>query len=337
MNRCAVLLMLLAASVFALAQTTPSNSTYPPTQPQTIILPGTGIPGAVAGPSTNTGTAVIIAPPSAPLLVTPEVHLTTVTPTVGASNATAGNNAGAANATATLPVTPRVITTVPQYAGAESTITLTAPPEQTETAGPMAATGVSTTVTPAQGATTVIVSKPPEFNRGVGSSGAAAVAANTGGKSLAEAARQARQPEKAANARLYTNQDIERMNQQSGVQVGGMAGAAVGAGNATGAQQPSSGSMPAVAQPPTNPPANPGVSQPTEPTSKPPDQSQAMPPRNTSTQIAQASAPPSRADQMAPATPAPPPSQRLLPSAGSVLPVMALLGFLAAGAGLLAR
>jgi hypothetical protein len=324
MNRCVLLIALLAASVVAVAQMTPSNSPYTATQPQTIVLPGAGVPGGVAGPSTNTGTAVIIAPPSAPRLVTPEVHLTTVVPAVGATNATPGNAAGAANATAALPVPPRVLTTAPQYAGAEAAMVMTAPPEQTEAAVP--------------GAATPIAGNAPEFNRGVGP-GSAVAGVNTGGKSLAEMARENRQRESAANARLYTNEDIERMNQQSGVQVGGMAGAAVGAGQAAGARQPSSGAAPAVAQPAQNPPANPGVSRPATPATIPPDHGQASPPKPLGEM--QGTAHGAKSNVIAPdsttARPAPPPSQRQLPSGGSLLPLMAVLGLLAAGAGWLAR
>lgn len=60
---------------------------------------------------------------------TPEVHLGTVTPQVGATSATAGNTVGAANATTALPVMPRAITTVPEYTVRGSTITIVPPPD----------------------------------------------------------------------------------------------------------------------------------------------------------------------------------------------------------------
>jgi hypothetical protein len=60
---------------------------------------------------------------------TPEVHLGTVTPQVGATSATAGNTVGAANATTALPVMPRATTTVPEYTVRGSTITIVPPPD----------------------------------------------------------------------------------------------------------------------------------------------------------------------------------------------------------------
>jgi hypothetical protein len=251
MNRCVVLIMLLAASAMAGGQTTQSS-----------WASGTGVPGAVGGLSTNTGTAVIVAPPSAPLLVTPEVHLTTVVPQIGASNATPGNTAGAANSTAAIPSPPRVIDTVPQFSGTASMMMMTLPPQTSGTSSSSAGNPV------------LLVNNTLLFDRGVGSGTSDTV----DGKSLGEMARQNRQRDAGANARVYTNQDIDRINQHLAMQVGGVAGAAVGAGSATGAPpQPSSGNMP-VAEPPTNPPSQPGVSQPVSPSNAPRDQSQAIPP-----------------------------------------------------------
>ena len=306
MNRWVVVIMLLSASALAVAQTTQSS-----------------VPGAIAGPSTNTGTAVIIAPPSAPLLVTPEVHLTTVVPQVGASNATPGNTAGAANSTAAIPAPPRVIDTVPQFAGTASTVTMTLPPQETS--------GTNNTRL---------------FDRGVGSGTSLGTSDTIGGKSLGEQARENRQRETGANARVYTNQDIDRINQQSGTQVGGVAGAAVGAGNASGAQpQTPSGNLPVVAEPSTNPASNPGVSQPVPSSSAPRDQSEAIPSsplgqmpaaERQPTQMAQANPPANPAEQNAQAANEQR-GGRQLPSAASILPIVALVGILAAGAGLLAR
>jgi hypothetical protein len=243
-----------------------------------------------------------------------------VVPQVGASNATPGNTAGAANSTATIPSPPRVIDTVPQFSGAASTMLMASP--QPETSG---------------------ATNSRLFDRGVGSGSSV----STGGKSLGELARENRQREAGANARVYTNQDIDRINQQPATQVGGMAGAAVGAGNATGAQpQPHSGNMPVVAQPSTNPPSNPGVSQPVPPSNAPPDQSQAIPPSppgqmqaagGQPTQIAQANPPANPAEQNAQVAANEQHGGRQLPSAASILPMMALVGVLAAGAGLLSR
>lgn len=326
MKRCAVLIMLLAISMWAMAQNTQA--------PQTLVQPG--------GLSTNTGTAVIFAPPSVPLAVTPELHLSTVNPALGASSATAGNFAGAVNSTAEMPVPPRIITTVPLFSTAGASVVQTLPPQETAgeaSAPPSTAAGTGATVfagAPVLGAG----NNAAPFDRGVGPGDMLVTGGSTEGKSLAEIARENRQRESAANARVYTNDDINRINIQPGVTLGGMSGAAIGAGNAT--QQPPSGGMPVVAQPSTNAPANRGVSRPVPPSDNPP-RSEVVPrspfsPPQARREIAQANPPANPADQNAPA-----PGnqsrngQRQLPSAGSILPMMALVGFLAAGAGLLSR
>jgi hypothetical protein len=80
-------------SAFAIAQTGP-----------TVVLPGNG----------------------APILVTPQVHLTSAAPSVGASNATPGNTVGATNATASTPLMASDLSLVPQYSsGPAYTTTIT--------------------------------------------------------------------------------------------------------------------------------------------------------------------------------------------------------------------
>lgn len=304
MKRVAVCILLLTISVWAGAQASQpaNNSGSGNSAPQTYVVPATvAWPG---GLSTNTGTAVIYAPPSTPLLVTPEVHLSTVNPATGASNATPGNAAGAANSTMNMAVPPRIITTVPQFSTLGASSTQTLPPQE----GAVAAnTGVGTS---GVGSPVMIVNNAMLFDRGVGSNGPV-VGGGTDGRSLGEIARDNRQHEAGANAHLYTNDDINRINTQPPTTVGGMSGAAVGAGNPP-QPQPATGNAPAVAQPSTtqpstNPPANPGVSQPVPPASNtpPPEQSQT--------------------------------EQKQLPGGGSILPLMAVMGVLATGAGLLAK
>ena len=65
---------------------------------------------------------------------TPEVHLGSPIPQIGAASATAGNTTGAANATAALPVVPRATITVPEYTVRGSTITIIPPPGATPSA-----------------------------------------------------------------------------------------------------------------------------------------------------------------------------------------------------------
>lgn len=309
MKRIAVFIIVLTVPVWAVAQTT------------LVTQPG--------GLSTNTGTAVIVAPPSTPLVVTPEFHLSTVAPQLGASNATAGNTAGATNSTAAIPAPSRIITTVPQFSTAGA-VTETVLPQQ----------GAAPGGTASAGGPVVVMNNAPLFDRGVGATGTLVAGGDTGGRSLGEIARENRQREAGANAHVYTNQDIQRINQQPQTQIGGMTGAAVGAGNATQAQ-PSS-NMPMVSQPTiANPPANPpGVSQPVPPSNTPPpDQSQANPPSpmaSETREMAQANPPanPAAQDQQ---TPSPSAERNQLPRSGSILPLMALVGVLAAGAGLLAK
>ncbi len=318
MKRYMLVIMVVAIAGWAMAQTANTASNSAATQ--NVYAPG--------GLSTNTGTAVIIAPPSAPLVVTPEIHLTTVNPAAGATNATPGNTAGAANATTSIPVQPTIITTVPQYATAGSTITQTAPPQESLGA-PLSVPAT------APGAGMVVLNNSLLFDRGVGPGSTLVAGGNTGGKSLGEIARDYRQREATMNAHVYTNQDIQRLNQQPGVTVGGMTGAAVNAGNA--AQPQPSGNAPAVSQPTPAQPQNPGVSQPVPPASNPP-QSRLVPPMSESNQqMAQATPPPNPAEQNQTATPTPQHKQRTLPGGGSILPLVGLVGFLAAGAGLLSR
>jgi len=303
MKRVALCILLLTISVWAVAQASQPGTNAGNSVAQTYV-----VPGVITGPgglSTNTGTAVILAPPSMPLVVTPEFHLSTVNPAIGATNATQGNNAGAANATAGMPVPPRIITTVPQFSTVGAAVTQTLPPQEgLGISAASSATGAS-----GAGQPVMIVNNSVLFDRGVGSNGLV-VGGGTDGRSLGEIARENRQHEAGANAHLYTNDDINRINAQPATTVGGMSGAAVGAGNPP-QQQPIYSNPPAVAQPSTappaaNPPANPGVSQPVPPAGNtPPDESQT--------------------------------EQRQLPGSGSTLPLMAVMGVLATGAGLLAK
>ncbi len=334
MKHCVVLIMLLAISIWAGAQTSTTGNQA------TVVSPG-----AIAGPnglSTNTGTAVIIAPPSAPLLVTPEVHLTTVVPAApGATSATPGNVAGATSSSTNMPVQPRLQTTVPEYATSGATVTQTPGPQATTAPVTTSTTVGGATITTGTPGTGVIVvnNQNLPLDLGVGTPTAVGAFGNTGGRSLGEIAREMRSREAGANAHVYTNQDIQRINQQPAVTIGGMSGAAVGAGNAT--QQQPSGNMPVVSQPTTNPQPNQGVSQPVP---QNPPQSEAVPPSlgQTPRQMAQANAPANPAEQDAQSnenatTGATRSSGRQLPPSGSILPLMAVFGFLAASAGLLAR
>ncbi len=318
MKRTLVLFAILAVSLSMAAQSSQNsqnsqtaNTTTAQPQAQTATAP---LVTNSNGLSTNTGTAVFVAPPSAPLVVTPEFHLAPAAPAVGATNATAGNTAGAANATTQIPVGMRVINTVPEFSNFGGGYSGNF---ETGVTGGAVTSGAAGNGVAALG--------PIQFDRGVGSGSMLAAGSDTSGRSLGELARENRQQAAGANARVYTNKDIDRINAQPTTNIGGFSGAAVGAG-APGTQQPSN--MPAVSQP-TNPPSNsnPGVSQPVPPSK---DRSALS---SDTREMAQANVPPNPADADQASTTA----DKRLPSGGSILPVVAVVGVLAAGAGLMSR
>ncbi len=85
-----VLIVLFSATLFCSLAVAQSS--------QPVTMPGTG----------------------APLLVTPEIHLGSPVPRVGATNATAGNTAGASNSTANIPLSYSDPFAVPLFAGSGS-------------------------------------------------------------------------------------------------------------------------------------------------------------------------------------------------------------------------
>jgi len=125
-----------------------------------------------------------------PLVVTPEITFVTFSPSpVGASNATAGNVAGASNATLEIVTAPTsAVYTVPVWTGSAITSWLTA----SEVTAPAEAKAL------------------PErrhFETGV-----ATFAMGPGTAEMAKAAQANRKPA----GRVYTNQDVQRMNEKNG-------------------------------------------------------------------------------------------------------------------------
>jgi hypothetical protein len=132
------------------------------------------------------------APPFVPLVTTPMVTLNTVSPSAsGASNATAGLSAGATNATLSMvQPSPSAVYTVPTWSGYDvvaPTIAPSAPP--TTEAAPQPAARVAA---------------PRRLEVGIASSES----------EVAPMAKNPRQHEHAT--RVYTNADIDRINQQNG-------------------------------------------------------------------------------------------------------------------------
>ncbi len=294
--------------------------------------------GVVSGLNTATGTAFVSGSSLPPLLTPPEVHLSTVAPSAGATNATPGNVAGAVNSTLTMPQPPRIVTTVPEISSSSANVFMTPAPQQVPGASPLSYTAPGPGPTgPYNTGVGVSISggvMTSYLDRGVGS-GTATVAGSAGGTPLGDMARENRQHNAAQNAHTYTNADIQRINQQPAVTVGGMTGAAIGNGGATA--QPAN-NPPAVSQPAgSTPSSNPGVSTPVPPANNPPETSSMTPSpsRNQPVQMAQANPPANPAQETQSAQPAR--RGRQLPRSGSVLPLVALVGFAATAAGLMAR
>ncbi len=139
--------------------------------------------------ATTQGVTVVPAPTSSPLLVTPIVHLGTPPMQVGATNATSGS------APAPAPMVPEVVM--------PSTLVIPAP----------------AVVTTPQ-ATGQAAASPKVLDRGVARFNDSIYRigeSQRDRRSLGEMAREVRQRKGTTTARLYTNDDIARLNQQSGV------------------------------------------------------------------------------------------------------------------------
>lgn len=276
--------------------------------------------------NTSTGTAYINAPPSQPALVAPIAHLGTAAPVVGATNATPGNIAGAVNSTmSAIPGLPPV----PMVGEIANPVPIVMIGQQGGGASPMLQSTSGLTISGT-------INPGVPFNTGVGSfSGGYAVGTLAENQtSMGEIAREFRARRATEQAKTFTNEDVQRMNQATGVSaVGGTSGAVTS--GAPGSMMQPTGNAPAVAQPGTmNPPVSPGVATPVPPQQPPMSQMQAG---ANPTEMAQAT-PPSGMEATQAAPVGTQRSQRQqLPRAASVLPLMALVGFLAAAAGLLAR
>lgn len=367
MKRCGLVIAVLAVSLWAFAQTgqssgasgaasgtqsTPAAGATAGMQPQAGMTGGTAgvqpqagiggattpVPASTVGATgfstpilnTGTGTVFVNAPPSQPSLVAPIAHLGTAAPVVGATNATPGNIAGAVSSTlsaipsmAPVPLVSEIANPVPVIMVGEQ-----------GGASPLAQSSSGLTISGT-------INPGVAFNTGVGSfSGGYPVgtlAANQ--TSLGEIAREFRSRRANEQARTFTNQDVQRMNQTGGG-LGAGGGTSGAVTSAPGTMTQPVGNAPAMAQPGNmNAPAVPGVATPVPPqpqSNQPPPMSQMQAGANP-TEMAQA--PPPSGVQEAPAAPVG--TQRSergqLPRAASVLPLMALVGFLAAAAGLLAR
>jgi hypothetical protein len=302
-----------------------------------------------SGVATSNGIAIPVAPVSPPLLVTPIVHLSNA-PTEPSPS---GISALAAPQSPTAPSSRAEI----EY-GQPTAIYLTQP-------SPVEPASVAPSSAPA--------ATPPQVDLGVNSSAAIAVSDGQNGRSLGEIARQMRQNMQNANAKLYTNSDVEQLPTAGGITgttasvppqqfppngeypVGNNGvieqnGQPMGQAIATPGNSAANNGGTATEQPlPAQPPAN---QQPMNqaPTSAPPNNTQpeqqpapqkpsagTIPPPQTS----QAEVPANPADQNAAAAPSNAPANQpthgSLPKSASLLPLIALVGAGATIAGLMAR
>ncbi len=274
-----------------------------------------------SGTVTSSGQAIPVAQPGAPLVITPEISFRTVSPSpMGASNATANNIAGATNATFAPPVVSAAptqveyVTPYPSVVGAGSSYASEMNPAN-------APSGVATRL---QG-----------FDRGAGQFNSVYDLGAQPEASLGELAREWRQKKAALNARTYTNEDINRIQQQNAG--GGLSGTAVNAGNSTNAPatpgQPGSNigapAAPSTATPenaaPPQPPAQPAPPPPQAAVQQQPMGSQGQQSPNVQEQTA-----PEAQNQAAQ-------GGKELPGTASPLPALLLLGVGAGSIGFMTR
>ncbi len=268
-----------------------------------LAVPLLGLAQVVATPygwATLGGPAVPIAQGGASLAA-PIVSLEPVSPSpVGATNATANNVAGATNAT--IGNVPPVVnatqmrafysTPYPTVVGAGSEYQ--APEVEATASAPSASSGT--------------------FNFGAAQFDSAYNVPPQPETSLGEVAREWRQKEQTERARSYTNEDITRIQAQSG----GLSGTAVNTGTPTTPSNAPTGNAPAVGNP---------VTPPAQTTAPPPNaMAQASAPQGANAPEAETSAQTTPAQQGGMPT--------TLPPAASPLPTLLLLGLLAITAGL---
>jgi len=269
-----------------------------------------------SGQATQQGAAVPVAPVSPPLVTTPLMHLGNAPTTSGTSTAAITSTSPAPEPPSGVPIRPE-IDFGPQ-------VVYVGPPTPYVENNNANATNAGASVNGRQ-----------MVDLGVHSDTAMMADDGTHGRSLGDIARDNRQRMQGANARSFTNADVQRM-----AGAGGVSGIATNPAN--NAYPPDNGvinsngvaTQNGIASPTNVPPANDQNAPPASPVmiqSAPNEKpSAATTPQN----MAQAQTPANPADQnAAPANN----EQRTLPKSGSSLPVLALMGFTATIAGLLAR
>ena len=184
-----------------------------------VIVPGllwAQVAVTPSGWATTAGPAVPLAQPGPLVVTTPDITLGTYSPSpVGATNATANNVAGASNST---------LDNVPPEANStQMWVEYSHPYPTVVGAGGQYAS--PTASAPARS---------PYFDRGAGQFVSAYdIGAPQPSASLGQVARQFRQQRQVQNARTFTNQDVDRIDQQYGPPTGGVSATAVNAGAST--------------------------------------------------------------------------------------------------------
>jgi hypothetical protein len=138
---------------------------------------------------------------------TPEVHLGTVIPPIGATSAAAGNTVGATNVTTASPVMPRSTSTVPEFTVRGSTVLIIPPPDAIPSASGSLAGEMST------GAQQVVVSG--RVGLGVGQSADLVTDVNSREKSLGAVALEFRRSRSASSAAMVTNETMDQAGMRS--------------------------------------------------------------------------------------------------------------------------
>lgn len=293
-----------------------------------------------SGQATQQGAAVPMAPISPPLVATPLMHLG-VAPTQNVGTSTAAVTSTNPSAT---PAPPSAVPIRPEIDFGPQNVYVGPTNPTADNTNSSANTSGNATTTGRQ-----------VFDRGVHSGEVAALDDGTHGRSLGDIARENRQRAQSAQARTFTNADLDRM-----ANAGGVSGTATSMNNATSAYpadngvinpngvaaNAANGNAPAGVATPSNVPAatEQQNAQPATPftpkagTAQPQQKpSAAAPPQ----QMSQANTPANPADQNAAASSSTTDQnngeQKTLPKSGSFLPLMAVVGLGATAAGLLSR
>lgn len=259
------------------------------------------------GQATQQGAAVPVTPISPPLVTTPIMHL-------GNAATTSGTSTAAISLPGTTPEPPSVVPIQPEISLGPETIYVGTP-------GANAANNSTATNT------AMVINGRQAFDRGVNSNAAMAFDDGTGGRPLGDIARANRQTMQNANAKTFTNADVERM-----AGAGGVSGIATNpANNAYPSDNGviNSNAAPGAVAAPSNPATPPTTEQ-----STPPASNQKPSAATAPQEMSQAQTPANPADQNAANQSG---EQRTLPKSASPLPLIALAGFIAIVAGFFVR